>query len=146
MSLYTLNQAETFMLHPTHTMIVVLADESRVSEVIAAVQIHGIDPQEVSVLHGQKGREILDAEGSENGMLDKFMRLLEHVSEVQRTYVKYVDEQLARGAYALSIPVTDESKQDAIAEVLKTAHAQFAVYFRKASIVDIQVPRDVAVL
>lgn len=146
MSIYTLNQAETFMLHPTHTMIAVLADETRVEEVVAALQIHGVDPREVSVLHGEEGRQILDASGSENGMLDKVMRMLEHISEVQRTYVKYVDEQLTKGAYALSIPVADESKQDVVAEVLKTAHAQFVVYFRKASIVDIQVPRDVAVL
>lgn len=146
MSNYILNQSDSFMLYPSQTMIAVLADETRVEEVAAALTIHGIEPKDIQVLHGEEGRAILDAEGSENGVLGKLLRALENVSEVQRTYVKYVDDQLAAGAYALSVPVADEARQKAIIEVLESAHAQFIVYFRNASIVDIQVPRDVAVL
>jgi hypothetical protein len=146
MTLYTLNQAGNFMLYPSHTMIVLLSTEARVAEVVSSLQAHDINTDDIRVLHGESGRHILDVDGAENGILGKLVRMLENVSEVQRTYVKYVDEQLAAGAYAMSVPVTDESKQDAVAEVFRTAHAHFIVYFRKASIVDIQVPRDVAVL
>lgn len=146
MSPYTLNPPDHFMLYPSHTMIAVLKTEARVAEAAAALQAHDLSPEDIRVLHGETGRHILDADGAENGILGKLVRALENVSEVQRTYVKYVDEQLAAGAYAISVPVTDEAKQDAVAEVFKTAHAHFIIYFRKASIVDIQVPRDVAVL
>lgn len=146
MALYTLNQADSFMLYPTHTMIALLNTEESVAGVVSELQGHGVDPEEIRVLHGEAGRTILDVDGQENGILGKLVRMLENVSEVQRTYVKYVDHQLATGAYAISVPVTDETKQDAVAEVFKIAHAHFIVYFRKASIVDIEVPQDVAVL
>lgn len=146
MALYALNASDSFMLHPTHTMIALLSTEERVSEVVSALQAHDLNTEEIRVLHGEAGRIILDAHGQESGILGKLVRMVENVSEVQRTYVKYVDEQLAAGAYAISVPVTDETKQDAVAEVLKTAHAYFIVYFRKASIVDVQVPQDVAAL
>ena len=146
MTLYTLNQPDHFMLYPYHTMIALLNPEESVTQVASALQAQDISAEDIRVLHGEDGRQILDADGAENGILGKLVRVLENVSEVQRTYVKYVDAQLAAGAYAVSVPVTDEARQDAVAEVFKTAHAPFIIYFRKASIVDIQVPRDVAVL
>ncbi len=146
MTSYTLNYDENFMLYPSQTLFALLNTEESVARVISSLQAHGVNIEEVRVLQGEEGRQILDAHGEESGILGKLVRAFENVSEVQRTYVKYVDQQLAAGAYAISVPVTDETKQDAVAEVFKTAHAHFIVYFGKASIVDVQVPRDVAVL
>ncbi len=143
---YRLNQAEDFMYFPTRVVYALIPNEDVLNEVIQTLGQHDIPASELKVLHGEAGRKILNADGSEDGVMGKFIRALENVSEVQRTYVTYVDEQMAKGHYALAVPVEKEEQREAVGDVLKAAHSHFIVYFGRASIVDIQVPRDVAVL
>ena len=146
MTRYSLNQAEDFMQFPTRVVNALLADQTQLETVVAELEKVGVSATDLKVLHGEAGRKIMDADGHESGILGRFLRGLENVSEVQRTYVKYVDERLAAGDYALSISVENEEQRHEVGELLKAHHSTFVVYFGRASIVDIQVPRDVAVL
>ncbi len=141
----SINQADSFMLYPTQTVTTVLRTREDVELALERLQGTGVNPEDVKILYGEPGRHILDANGEESGIMGKFLRTLEKISEVQHTYVEYVDSQLKQGHYALAIPISSKEHRKEVEGIVKALNTTFAVYFGKGSIVDIVVPLHVAV-
>lgn len=119
-----------FTKFKSNSIVALLDEPDQLEAAVKALAEAGFDPQQVTVLCGQKGAERLDISGRHHGLKGRIYRLMEWLSDDQELRFAARDH-LASGGYAVSAPARDD--QTATATRILAAHGGHGiVHFGRA--------------
>jgi hypothetical protein len=94
---------DEFVHRPTHHVVGVLGSESDLPALVNELEQIGVPTEEIDVLCGQRGAEILDPDGRYHGRRARLVRGFQRLGYDQTTLEIY-DEALRRGGLLLHVP------------------------------------------
>ncbi len=118
---------DNFVHRPTHHVVGVLGDASGLAALVSDLREVGVAPEEIDVLRGERGAEILDEDGSHHGLHARLVRGFQRLGYDQTSLAIY-DEALRDGSLLLHVPAGPRDSRK-IAHILWRHGARDIGYF-----------------
>jgi hypothetical protein len=94
---------DKFTHRPTHRVVGVLGIESSLPALIRDLSEIGVMPEDIDILRGERGAEILDQDGRNHGLFARLVRGVQRLGYDQTTLAIY-NEALRSGSLVLHVP------------------------------------------
>jgi hypothetical protein len=94
---------DEFVHRPTHHVVGVLGNDSDLPALIDQLETIGVRAEQIDILRGERGVEILDQDGRHHGLRTRLVRGFQKLGYDQTTLAIY-DEALRNGALLLHVP------------------------------------------
>ena len=141
---YTKNRSEylankngdSFRRYPTGHILGIFDTTGALDSVLLNLEDKGISLEDIDLLCGQRGAEILDKKGENHGFLAQVVRVIQHLGYEQRTLEDY-DHHLRSGHSLLAVPVSEQNSKTDLANAFREGGGQLLRYFGKLSIEDL---------
>jgi hypothetical protein len=101
---------DEFVFVPVHAVVMLLPDEVNARDAWAALADMGISVDEVRILAGVTGAELLDARGASHGHLARFFRRMQHLGSGENALHVY-DEGLRNGGAVMIVPCARDTAE-----------------------------------
>ncbi len=127
------NPPDSFLLGgPKDAVAAVLETEAAIKTVLEALQEAGLTimSEEVLILQGEAGAELVDVRGEHHGFIAKLVRSVQQAANQLDTTEKVVKELLA-GRYAIIIPGATREERLQIRDILEMHNAAYITLFGK---------------
>jgi len=131
---------DQFTHRPTHRVVGLLGNESDLPALLNELEQIGVPLQEVDVLCGERGAEILDQDGRHHGLHARLVRGFQRLGYDQTTLAIY-DEALRGGGLLLHVPAKPGDSR-AVADVLFRHGVGDIGYFGTGTFEQFTIPRE----
>jgi hypothetical protein len=118
---------DTFIHRPTHHVVGVLGNAAALPALVDNLREIGVAPEDIDVLRGEKGAEILDEDGRHHGLHARLVRGFQRLGYDQTTLAIY-DEALRDGALVVHVPAMPRESRR-VADILRRHGVQNVGYF-----------------
>jgi hypothetical protein len=116
-----------FIHHPDHQLVAVLDNPALMAELTTDLLANGVSLEQIQVLYGPTGRDVLDISGIRHGHWSHLVRTVQRLGYDQNTLVNY-DEALKNGHVVVHVSVA-KSQVPAHVELLKRHQLREISYF-----------------
>jgi hypothetical protein len=90
----------------------------------------GISSDDVDLLHGQDGIDMIDLDGAKHSMVEKIKRLSQRFWDSgEWNFFQKADAELHDGHYLLMVNTKTDDKKDQVVDVFKKNHGHDLKYF-----------------
>lgn len=116
--------AEEFMAYPTHRVTCYFEKQSDFQSAMKQFAAAGFDSQDIVVLHGDRGVEILDIDGQRHGMLARLSRAVQRImSEYEVQQYEIMKEHLEQGHIVIGVSAPQENEREKVHRIMHDNHA-----------------------
>ncbi len=112
--------------YPEHYLLGIVDDQAEAA--VAATELHQEGIEEVQVLTGKAGADLLDSDGSEHGLLATLLRTIEHIA-AEIDHLGEYERAVREGAAVVAAYVEEEPSRERATEILRRHDARFVNYF-----------------
>jgi hypothetical protein len=123
---------DEFVFVPVHALVMLLPDEMNARHTLAALADMDISVDEVRILAGVTGAELLDARGASHGHLARFFRRMQHLGSGENALHVY-DEGLRNGGAVMIVPCARDSA-GRVARAAEEHGGRATVYFGRGTL------------
>lgn len=125
-----LNKPDSFPTYPNHRVCAIFDERDDARSGFDALMKAGISEDDIEILYGQEGVDILDADvGHKHGILSKVAKIIRLYGDVENEFLHVYQSALDHGGYVFAIRAEDEITKEAIGQCLRGNNAEGINYF-----------------
>jgi len=132
----TNTNGDSFRRYPTEHVLGVFETTEALDTVLLNLESKGVSAEDIDLLCGERGADILDKKGQNHGFLAQALRVIQHLGYEQRTLEDY-DHHLRSGHSLLAVPVSEQNSKTDLVNALRDSGGKLIRYFGKWSIEDL---------
>ncbi|HEY0670727.1 MAG TPA: hypothetical protein VGD27_00605 [Longimicrobiales bacterium] len=117
-------------MFPYDAVVGVLPDENAVRETVTALNASGFDDQEITVLAGPEGIDMVDIQGKHHGLRGRIFRALDTIGDEHDESVTHL-EALRAGRLVLGVHVDNEEEKTRALEAFKKHNGEHVSYYSR---------------
>ena len=129
MDTINVNNPNDFMNYPTNRICAIIDNEEDARNTLGAMLRTGIDESNIDIFHGDKGIEILDAEGEKHGLLAKIKKQLRAYGDVENESMLIYEKALKDGGYVFEVLAITDKEKDAVFRIFANNNGWAINYF-----------------
>jgi hypothetical protein len=112
--------------YPRNYLLGIIDDRDAAIELVSGLQANDID--DVQLIEGQRGVDMLDSDGTKHGLFGTLRRAIEHqFAEVD--HLSQYEEAVRGGSVVVAVYAEDEPMRQRATELLQARDARFVNYF-----------------
>jgi hypothetical protein len=123
------NKPDRLMTYPSHRVCAIIEDRDDASHALDALIKTGAKEEDIEILYGREGIDLLDPGGKGHGFFSKIARKLQSFGEVEKVLIRLYESALRRGGYVFVIPSYNEGDKSTIRRSLDIGNAREINYF-----------------
>jgi hypothetical protein len=123
-------KSEEFMAYPTHRVTCYFENQSDFQSAMKHFAAAGFDTNDIFVLHGRRGIEILDIGGERHGILARLSRAVQRImSEYEVHQYEIMKEHLEQDHIVIGVSAPLEEEREKIHRIMHDNHGHHIMYF-----------------
>ena len=127
---------DKFGVYPINTVVGVLETPAALEAALNDLQAKGLGADDVTLLCGQRGADILDVEGKNHGFIARIVRTVQTLGD-EREKLEQLDAHLRQGHFVVTLPVSETHSKENLAETLRQNGGKRIHYVGRLSIEDL---------
>ena len=126
----------SFRRYPAEHVLGVFETTEALDAALLNLEARSVSAEDIDLLSGERGAEILDKKGKHHGFLAQTVRAVQHLGHEQKTLEDY-DAHLRSGHSLLAVPVSAQNSKTDLANAIKDSGGKLIRYFGRWSIEDL---------
>ena len=121
---------QDFLAYPTHRMTCYFASEADFHAAMKTFAAAGFDVNDIYVLHGSEGIDVLDIDGTRHGVLARLSRLVQSVladSEIRE--FEQMKAHLEQGHIVIGVHAHGDAERERVRQIMHDHRGHHIVYF-----------------
>lgn len=123
-------------LYPQNNVTALIQNPDDLQAALTELEAAGFSDDDIAVLCGDKGLEIIDSAGKYHGWRGRVRRTLQILGDTQRDLQHY-EQALKAGHFAIAVPVKDAQAKKQVVDLLKKHKGYGMHYFGRVVIEDL---------
>jgi len=117
------------MAYPSHRVCAIIDEREDASQALDALIKSGANEEDIEILFGREGIDLLNPEGTSHGFFAKIARKFQSFGDMGKTLIRIYESALRRGGYVFVIPSYSDNDKEKIGRSLKSGKAREINYF-----------------
>lgn len=117
------------MTYPSHRVCAIIDQRDDASQALDALLKTGAKEEEIEILYGREGVDLLDPSGKSHGFFSKVARKLQSFGEIEKKLIYLYESALKNGGYVFVVPSYSDDDKDTIRRSLDSGKAHEINYF-----------------
>ena len=123
------NKPDRLMMYPSHRVCAIIDERNDASMALDALIKSGTKEEDIEILFGREGIDLLDPKGNSHGFFAKISNKFRAFGDIGKTLVRIYESALRRGGYVFVVPSYDENDKEHIRKSLSAGKAREINYF-----------------
>ncbi len=123
------NKPDRLMTYPSHRVCAIIDERDDASHALDALLKTGAKEEEIEILYGREGIDLLDPSGKGHGFFSKIARKLQSFGDMERKLINLYESALKKGGYVFVVPSYNDDDKDTIRTSLHSGKAHEINYF-----------------
>ena len=117
------------MTYPNQRVCAIIDRRDDASQALDALIKSGANEEDIEILYGKEGIDLLDPEGTGHGFFSKIARKFQTFSEMGKTLIRMYESALLHGGYVFVVPSYSDTDKESIRKSLTRGKAREINYF-----------------
>ncbi len=126
---YPLMKESGELTYPDNSLIGIIDTYADARAALKALGTAGFPEDEIGILCGKEGAKIIDADGSQEGVLGKIARVIREFGDVDNPHKEAHEKALREGHFLVAVRAEEEEKRKQALEILKSHGAHFINFY-----------------
>ena len=119
-----------FMIYPTHRVTCYFETQQEFQSAMKQFADAGFDVNDIFVLHGHAGIEMLDIDGQRHGILARLSRIVQKImSDYETHQYEIMQEHLEQGHIVIGVNAPHEAEREQVRQIMHDNHGHHIMYF-----------------
>ena len=123
------NKPDRLMMYPSHRVCAIIDERDNASQALDALIKSGTKEEEIEILYGREGIDLLNPQGNAKGFFAKISQKFQTFGDIGKTLIRIYEAALKRGGYVFVIPSYTDTDKDLIRKSLGAGSAREINYF-----------------
>src|SRR5256885_12578057 len=108
------NKPDRMMTYPSHHVCAIIHNRDDASRALDSLIKSGVKEEDIEILYGREGIDLLDPKGINHGFFAKIARKFQSFGDMEKLLVHIYETALRHGAYVFVIPSYSAEETDNI--------------------------------
>lgn len=128
-----------FFNYPTNRLTCYFETKDRFDAALRTLADAGFDVDDIHVLHGSEGVDILDIDGSRHGTLARISRLMHTVmSDTETHEMELMREHLEQGHIVIAVPAAHDDAREQVRRIMHDNDGHHITFFSRFYIENVE--------
>jgi hypothetical protein len=123
------NKPDRLMTYPNQRVCAIIDQRDDASQALDALIKSGANEEDIEILYGKEGIDLLDPKGTGHGFFSKISCKFQTFSEMGKTLIRMYESALRRGGYIFVVPSYSDADKESIRKSLARGKAHEINYF-----------------
>ena len=123
------NKPDRLMTYPSHRVCAIIDERDNASLALDALLKTGAKEEDIEILYGREGIDLLDPSGKGHGFFSKIARKLQSFGDMEKNLIHLYESALKKGGYVFVVPSYSDDDKDMIRRSLDSGKAHEINYF-----------------
>lgn len=117
------------MTYPSHRVCAIIDERDDASHALDALIKTGAREEDIEILYGREGIDLLDPSGKGHGFFSKIARKLQSFGDMEKKLIHQYESALKKGGYVFVVPSYNDDDKGTIRTSLTSGNAHEINYF-----------------
>ena len=117
------------MNYPSHRVCAIIDERDEASTALDSLIKSGAKEEDIEILYGREGIDLLDPQGTGHGFFSKMAKKLPSFGDMEKKLMHIYESALVHGGYVFVVPADSEEEKEKLHKALAAANAREINYF-----------------
>jgi hypothetical protein len=123
------NKPDRLMTYPSERVCAIIDEREDASQALDALIKSGAKEEDIEILYGKEGIDLLDPQGTGHGFFSKISRKFQSFGEIGKTLIRIYESALRQGGYIFVVPSYTANDKETIRKSLTRGKAREINFF-----------------
>lgn len=124
-----LNKPDRLLNYPSHRVCAIIDERDAASKALDALIKIGVKEEDIEILYGREGIDLLDPQGTGHGFFSKMAKKLPSFGDMEKKLIHLYESALLHDGYVFVVPANSDKDKETIHNALAGADAREINYF-----------------
>lgn len=117
------------MNYPSHRVCAIIDQRDEASSALDALIKSGAKEEDIEILYGREGIDLLDPQGTGHGFFSKMAKKLPSFGDMEKKLMHIYESALLHGGYVFVVPANSDEEKETLHKALAGANGREINYF-----------------